>query len=1185
MSGSEDSDDEFNFTSKDNFDTLQEEKETKISNEHHFRLLSDICNNFYTNLQNHDDFNHKISWRTYSNLEPIRIQINSSETFPGVCDLIQTSNKFYSKVLIAIMTDIFQIENILPNMGYTQYESLYPLSIYGEKVENEEIGGDSNGETKISYMLPYLNEVYETILNLLTIATNLLSQLLSLYPADIKSKTYYDKEFKNYTFDLPFEYLGKILSFFMAIDSIVEGNDYIKADWDKYRTMFHRVKSNPSEYNMNEDQKKKLDKLIKRINAPIFENTCYKQCVNMILDKAGEPTPSGSGIIKANQNNTFLYHLTNYLKNTIGKIYGELGNYSETYEPVNFFHYLGLFGLYINIVGPKCDKNLLRNVWSFQKKITRINIVGISTFKIKDFLIKFKEFKGISLDPTDPIRNEIDNILVMEKQLSTLMNNLKLDVMTWISRLDSDIFGYKLTLPEGKMNQINTLQKITNQRVTFIITGLSLSNYLRRTISNILDIHLSNGLNISPELISLLTTGIELIKVIEFQFYKVLPKIAQNLNVMNRVLFEKIKAPLPKLIENINNKFRDKKNPNAHLYMDQISAITILTSCCMAVPSPMRLLVSKMCLNTLSANNTLNERPMLEEIWRLDLLNNLSREINRSCDCSFLYLYQEIIPISLKSIYKNDPVSLYYYAMALNDIEKPLMYIKYKENNGFELVKSLRKNVLKIFEKNFLMKLCEDIDADLRKQIHHVFIEGLNPPDFSEVNLNDYLKIKKFKLFDCVMDIKRYVEQFMNKNFYNMTTHNLNDWQTYQQMRVFAKHKYGLNLHEIFLPSQNLDKGKDILEIIRNLKSFTKKYTHNLNNQIFIEIFPEDTDVNVLGAKQILNSLYTHGTGIVNSIVNKAFNFISKTIKPLLNIIFDDYVISMLKDESRFWNENKSKINYNYPLDRALTLRSKILNLDDNKKVTQIQKTIEAITQIGNAIALARCIRTALMDYNSQNGNLLTSENINDFNQLTQQISLQVEDIDPSDATNNNTSNISSNLLNNIQNSLNECNKNFCETINNLKQLGKNTINYLEILVTSFGDSVSSTKIPEIELFSFLIPPITFSFIDNAINARDNLMKKNKTDEASFFSDDGFMVGICYLLKIFACDKKFESLNWFPSVINNYKNQEKSNSKNKKDKNNFGGVDTLNERQIATYKEHFEILYFTYTSATILFTE
>ena len=375
--------------------------------------------------------------------------------------------------------------------------------------------------------------------------------------------------------------------------------------------------------------------------------------------------------------------------------------------------------------------------------------------------------------------------------------------------------------------------------------------------------------------------------------------------------------------------------------------------------------------------------------------------------------------------------------------------------------------------------------------------------------------------------------------------------------------KYGLNLHEIFLPSQNLDKGKDILEIIRNLKTFTKKYTHNLNNQIFIEMFPENNDVNVLGKKQILNSLYTHGTGIVNSLVNKAFNFISKSIKPLLNIIFDDYVISMLKEEQRFWDQNKSKINYNYPKENALKLREKINTLDEGKKVTQIQKSIQAITQIGNAIALARLIRTALMDYNSQNGNLLTSENVNDFNQLTQQISLQVEDIDP-------------------QNSLNECNKIFCETINNLKQIGKNTINYLEILVSSFGDSVSCKKIPEIELFSFLIPPITFTFIENAINARDNLMKKNKTEEGSYFSDDGFMVGICYLLRIFSCDKKFESLNWFPSVISDYKTQ---HAKQKKDKNNYLGVDTLNERQISTFKEHFEILYFTYTSATILFTE
>ena len=146
------------------------------------------------------------------------------------------------------------------------------------------------------------------------------------------------------------------MSFFIAIDSVVSGNDYIKADWDKYRTMFHRVKSNPSEYNMTEEQKKKLDKLIKRINAPIFENTCYKQCLNMILDKAGETTPSGAGIIKANQNKTFLVHLTNYLKKAIVKIYQDLDSFSVMTMFGRIFK-----GRYLKFKIPLYNKDILNN--------------------------------------------------------------------------------------------------------------------------------------------------------------------------------------------------------------------------------------------------------------------------------------------------------------------------------------------------------------------------------------------------------------------------------------------------------------------------------------------------------------------------------------------------------------------------------------------------------------------------------------------------------------------------------------------------------------------------------------------------------------------------------------------------------------------------------------------------------
>ena len=370
MSDSEDSDDLFNFQSKVNFDEQQEEKETMISNDHHFKVLSEICDNFYSNIQKHDDFNHKISWRIYSNLEPIKIEIKSSETLPGLCDIIKPDKIFYNKVLIALTTDIFQVENLLPNMGNTNYESLYPLSVYGEEIEGgkKEMQTDTKEETQISFMLPYLNEIYEKILSLLTISINLMNQLLSLYTSEPHNKEYYSKQFRNYTFDLPFEYLGKILSYFLAIDSVVSGNDFIKKDWDKYRTMFHKCKNNASDFNMNEDQKKKLDKFIKRVNAPIFENTCYNQSVKMILDKAGETSPSGAGIMKAENNKTFIYHLTDYLKRTIGKIHSDLGTFSEVYESIQLFQYLALFGLYLNLTGAKCDKNIVRIVWSLQKK-------------------------------------------------------------------------------------------------------------------------------------------------------------------------------------------------------------------------------------------------------------------------------------------------------------------------------------------------------------------------------------------------------------------------------------------------------------------------------------------------------------------------------------------------------------------------------------------------------------------------------------------------------------------------------------------------------------------------------------------------------------------------------------------------------------------------------------------------
>ena len=1175
MSDSED--EQFAFQSVIDFDARQEEKENLDSNDHNFKTLSEICNSFYDDLQKNDFFQHKTSWRTSTSIDPIKLKISSQETLPGICDIIKPSKNFYTKVLTALGTIILEVDNLLPNIGTTNYESLYPLSVYGEETDDgkNEDKAVNDEEIRISRMLPVFHEIFDKINKLMNVAINLLDQLASLYS---EQNAHYTVSYKFYNFGLAFDYLAKILSYFLAIDNVVSGNDYLRPHWNKYRSFVYQLKNNLSEFNMTEEQRKKLDKFVKKVNAPIFENTCYIQCIHIIKEKSGQISPSGQGIRPLNQCKLFLQHFNLYMNSRIKKINSNMDKLTETYEANDLFQYLSLLGFYIKLLGKDSDKNILKLAWLSQKKIANINIVGISYFNIKNFLEKFDEFKrGVSLDPPNVDKQIKANLTSLEKQLPFIINNYSKNLISWATKMDSIFSNSKDFAPKFQGNP--KLLETTSNKIKLIIEGLCTANYLRKNVSFILDSHFTLGIQLNKELINQLTIGIELIKVVEFEFSKLMNLICLNIPIFNRALLFPIQDILKKVAEKAQKKYKDGKSTNEQLYKDALSASSIFYTCTQSVQSELRLVIEKLCFSTITAKEMLDENSydtINENLWTIEILNQLTREITRCCDCSFLYLYQTIFQDAFENIYNDRPKRIYYFIMALNDIENPLHYIKFKENDGIDDIKRLRKVTIETFEKCFMKQLSEQLEKDLQIQVHSTFIEGLDGAEYSETNLQSYLNIQPFRFFDIVFDVKRYMEEHLNKKFYQMTTLNLNNYQTYQRMRVLARNKYGLNLHEVYLPNQNLVTGKDILEVLRNLTSFAKGYTHNLHSQQFIEIVKDGSYINIIGVQQILTSLYTHGKGIINTIINTAFGYISKNVGTIIDIIRDDYIISMLREEHKFWEEQKANINYNYPLERGQNLRQKIIAYNDNKKNGIIPKCIRIITQIGNVVSLIRCIRTALMDYNSQNVNLLTTYNTNEFSNLIDRISLS-PDSDPSSKS----SQISQNMITNTQNSLIDSSKLFCKTISALKQTGENEINYLLLLVSAFSESINTEKIPYIDLFAFLLPPLIITFIDTAINAKDNLLKKNKSEECSYFSDDGFIMGMCYLLKLFMADKKFESLNWFPSVIQFYNNKKGD----KKTDKYTGGIDTLNEREISSYKEQFELQYYTYTSASLLFTD
>jgi len=64
--------------------------------------------------------------------------------------------------------------------------------------------------------------------------------------------------------------------------------------------------------------------------------------------------------------------------------------------------------------------------------------------------------------------------------------------------------------------------------------------------------------------------------------------------------------------------------------------------------------------------------------------------------------------------------------------------------------------------------------------------------------------------------------------------------------------------------------------------------------------------------------------------------------------------------------------------------------------------------------------------------------------------------------------------------------------------------------------------------FFYLIPTLTLNYIDSLLIAKERIGKKNAVD--AYISDDGFVLGITYFLKMLNQTESFGSLHWKDEV-------------------------------------------------------
>jgi WASH complex subunit 7 len=126
--------------------------------------------------------------------------------------------------------------------------------------------------------------------------------------------------------------------------------------------------------------------------------------------------------------------------------------------------------------------------------------------------------------------------------------------------------------------------------------------------------------------------------------------------------------------------------------------------------------------------------------------------------------------------------------------------------------------------------------------------------------------------------------------------------------------------------------------------------------------------------------------------------------------------------------------------------------------------------------------------------------------------------------------------------------------------------------------------------FFLIIPALTLSFVDSLRNAKDRLEKTVKGSEA-YFTDDGFALGLAYILAILKQDRAFESLHWWDAVSRHHAEELArcaaelaTLGKSKPDADKREELE-FKRRRIAIERREFEALYYAYRGGRSFFRE
>ncbi|MCJ8735992.1 hypothetical protein PDJAM_G00253750 [Pangasius djambal] len=1074
-------------------------------------------------------------------LDPIALKLLPYEQ-SSLLELIKTENKVLNKVITVYAALCSEVKKLKYEAETKFYNGLL---YYGEGVSDTSVV-EGECQVQMGRFISFLQELSCFVSRCFEVVVNLVHQLAALYNSNKTATKIIESS--GVHFQMVYEHLGELLVVLITLDEIMENHGTLRDHWKMYKRLLKSVHHNPSKFAIPEEKLKPFEKLLLKLEGQLLDSMIFQACVEQRFDNPGEG-------VSVSKNSAFAEEFAHNIRTIFANVESKLGEPAEIDQRDKYAGVCGLFALHFHIFRT-VDKRLYKALLDVCKKVPAVTLTANIIWFPDTFLINKIPAAAKLMDKKSLQAIRISRDTFLQQKAQTLPKDVQsyyVFVTSWMMKMEAIL---------SKDQKTEKLSEDLSNRCNVFVQGILYAYSISTIIKTTMNLYMSMQRPMTKTSVKALCRLVELLKAVEHTFHRRSLVVADSVSHITQQLQSQALASISTAKKRV---ISDKKYSEQRL--DVLSALVLAENTLNGPSTRERRLVVSLALSVGTQMKTFKDEELLPlqlVLRKLDLISELRERVKVQCDCSFLYWHRAVFPIYLDDVYDNavDAARIHYMFSALRDCVPTMLYAKHMESCE-QLLECYDSEIMGVFNEHLLDKLCKEIEKDLRLSVHtHLKLDDRNPFKVGMKDLAHFFSLKPMRFFNRFIDIKAYVTHYLDKTFYNLTTVALHDWATYSEMRNLATQRYGLVMTEAHLPSQTLEQGLDVLEIMRNIHVFVSRYLYNLNNQIFIEKTSNNKHLNTINIRHIANSIRTHGTGIMNTTVNFTYQFLRKKFYIFSQFMYDEHIKSRLIKDIRFFRETKDQSDQKYPFERAEKFNRGIRKLgitpDGQSYLDQFR---QLISQIGNAMGYVRMIRSGGLHCCSSAIRFVPDlEDIVNFEELVKEEGLTEE-----------TQKAASVL---------DC------VLSDLTSNSAEGTEYFKMLVGVFAPEFRSVKNMHLRNFYMIVPPLTVNFVEHSISCKEKLNKKNKSGAA--FTDDGFAMGVAYILKLLDQYQEFDSLHWFQAVREKYMKEmnavvKEQNIQATNQDEKLMQTMNLTQKRLDIYLQEFELLYFSLSSARIFF--